>query len=65
MSVPYKGKPGRVKDKVRKAPKMPSSSKSGTLGTDGHGGSATGATPNDDTVPYKKKPPRKGRPDGA
>ena len=61
MSVPYKPKPNRVKDKVRKlwpAPGMPKNTGPYTVGgADPKTGSAE--------VPYKPKPARKGRPDGA
>ncbi len=65
MSIPYKKLPARVKDKVRKMWKKPSSGKaySDNLAGAGHGSTATGL--NDETVAYKKKPPRKGRPDGS
>jgi hypothetical protein len=63
MSVPYKKKPNRVKDKVRKGVKMPSGGSSGTF-AGGHGGTATTLAV-DDTVAYKKKPKRKGRPEGS
>jgi len=61
MSEPYKPKPPRVKDKVRKAPSRPASESSGTLS----GGGGFTAQSQVGEVPYKKKPPRKGRPDGA
>ena len=63
MSVPYKKKPARVKDKVRKAPQQPGAAKKGTLGATY--GTVTSSGSQTDTVPYKKKPARKGRPDGA
>ena len=59
MSVPYKKKPNRIKDKLRKMWRMPGAQKAGTL-SGGHGATAGSQG---DTVPYKKKPPRKGRPD--
>ena len=62
----YKPKPGRVKDKVRKAWKKISGGDHGPFGS--AGGGSTGTTSPlgaDSTVPYKKPPPRKGRPDGA
>jgi len=67
MSEPYKPKPNRVKDKVRKAPSKPAGSdKLGPFGSAGTGSTGTtsplGA---DGTTAYKPKPPRKGRPDGA
>jgi len=61
MSVPYKPKPPRVKDKVRGKWSPPPAKDSGTLS----GGHGTTAGSQGDTVPYKPKPPRKGRPDGA
>jgi hypothetical protein len=61
MSVPYKKKPNRVKDKVRKQPSKPKGGSSGTF-AGGHGGT-TSPLAVDDTVAYKKKPKRKGRPD--
>lgn len=61
MSVPYKKKPARVKDAVRKIWRKPGASQSGEL-SGGHGHTAGSQG---DTVPYKPKPPRKGRPDGA
>ncbi len=45
-SGPFKKKPNRIRDKLRKLWQKPSGGKTST-------------------VPYKKKPPRKGRPDGA
>ena len=67
MSVPYKSKPARIKDAVRKMWKRPGGgSGMGPFGSGGTGSTGTtsplGADP---AVPYKKKPPRKGRPDGA
>jgi hypothetical protein len=61
MSEPYKPKPGRVKDKVRKAPSKPAIEGSGTFS----GGGGFSAQSQVGEVPYKPKPPRKGRPDGA
>ena len=67
MSVPYKPKPPRVKDKVRKIWKKPpfggGQTPFGSAGTGGTG--TTSPLGADGTVPYKKPPPRKGRPDGA
>ena len=64
MSVPYKKMPGRVKDKLRKMWRKPGASKSGwTVGTFGSAIAAKASQTSD--VPYKPKPPRKGRPDGA
>ena len=67
MSTPYKPKPGRVKDKLRKMWKKPSGGKKiGPLGS--AGGGSTGTTSplgGDPATAYKPKPPRKGRPDGA
>lgn len=60
----YKPKPGRVKDKVRKAPSNPAGGNHGPLGS--AGGGSTGTTSPlgaDGITPYKKKPARKGRPD--
>jgi hypothetical protein len=59
MSVPYKKKPNRVKDAVRKMWKAPGYKGRTTLAGTADDPPAT------DTVPYKGKPPRKGRPDGA
>ncbi len=53
----------RVKDKVRKPTVWPAGGKSGTF-DGGHGGT-TSPLAVDDTKPYKKKPARKGRPDGS
>lgn len=65
MSVPYKKKPARVPDKARPMWKRPAGSTSGTFGSGGTGhGGTTSAVGNDGEVPYKKKPKRKGRPDG-
>ena len=64
MSVPYKSKPARIKDAVRKMWKKPGAPKTGwTVGTLGAGVAAKASQTSD--VPYKPKPPRKGRPDGA
>ena len=64
MSVPYKSKPARVLDKLRKIWKKPSGGNLGPFGSGGTGSTGTtsplGA---DSAVPKKKKPPRKGRPD--
>ena len=57
----YKSKPARIKDKLRKIWKKPSGGGSGTF-PGGHGGTTTTLAV-DDTVAYKKKPARKGRPD--
>ena len=57
----YKPKPARIKDKIRKLIRWPSSPESGTF-SGGHGISAGSQV---GSVPYKKKPARKGRPDGA
>ena len=66
MSEPYKPKPPRAKDKVRKQWQNPAASGSETFGAAGTGhGSTTSPLGADGTVPYKKKPARKGRPDGA
>jgi len=62
----YKGKGAgkRVKDKLRKMIKWPKGSGSVTFGSGGTGhGSTTSDMGSDDTKAYKKKPPRKGRPD--
>jgi hypothetical protein len=65
MSVPYKKKPARIQDAVRPMWKKPSGGTSGTFGSGGTGhGSTTSNVGNDSTVPLKKKPKRKGRPDG-
>ncbi len=57
----------RVKDKVRKPTIWPKGSdKQGPFGS--AGGGSTGTTSPlgaDDALPYKKKPARKGRPDGS
>ena len=67
MSVPYKKKGARVKDALRKIWQKPSGgSDLGPFGT--AGGGSTGTTSplgSDPAVTPKKKPPRKGRPDGA
>jgi len=67
MSVPYKKKPARVKDKLRKMWKRPGGGKKiapfGSAGTDSTG--TTSPLGGDSESPYKPKPPRKGRPDGA
>ena len=64
-SAPFKKKPARVKDKVRPVWKKPSGGTStGPYGT--AGGGSTGTTSplgSDPTSSYKKKPPRKGKPD--
>ena len=57
MSVPYKKKPNRMMDKLRKMWIAPGSKGRTTIA-----GTAD-APPATDTVPYKKKPARKGRPD--
>jgi len=57
----YKPKPPRVKDKVRKPVRRPAGAPSGTFS----GGGGFSAQSQVGEVPYKKKPPRKGRPDGA
>jgi hypothetical protein len=59
----YKSKPARIADMVRKIWKKPKGGSSGTF-AGGHGGTTTTLAV-DDTVGYKKKPPRKGRPDGS
>jgi hypothetical protein len=62
----YKSKPARIKDKVRKMIKWPGGSKTGTFGSAGTGhGGTTSNIGTDNTKPFKKKPPRKGRPDGS
>ncbi len=61
----YKSKPARVKEMVRKIWQKPSGGSSlGPFGTAGGGGTGT-TSPlgSDPTSSYKKKPPRKGRPD--
>ena len=63
MSVPYKKKPARIKDKLRKMWKRPGGGKKiGQFGTAGTG--TISPIGSDGNVPFKKKPPRKGRPDG-
>jgi hypothetical protein len=57
----YVPKPARVKDKIRKIWRKPPGASSGTL-SGGHGISAQSQV---GEVPYKKKPKRRGRPDGA
>ena len=60
----YKSKPARIKDALRKMWRNPAASKSETIGSAGTGhGSTTSPIGADGTVPYKPKPPRKGRPD--
>lgn len=58
--MPYKGKGHgpRIKDKLRKMIRWPGAPKSGTF-SGGHGISAGSQV---STLPYKKKPARKGRP---
>lgn len=64
MAYKGKGAGARIKDKLRKMAKWPKGSQSGTFGAAGTGhGSTTSNIGNDDTKAYKKKPPRKGRPD--
>ncbi len=66
MSVPYKKLPARVKDMVRKIWQKPAGGGSITFGSGGTGhGSTTSPLGADGEVAFKKKPPRKGRPDGA
>ena len=61
----YKSKPARIVDKVRKMWKRPKGGASVTFGSGGTGhGSTTSDVGSDGEVPFKKKPKRKGRPDG-
>ena len=60
MAYKGKGHGKRIKDKLRKMIKWPSAPKSGTF-SGGHGISAQSQV---GTKPYKKKPKRRGRPDG-
>ena len=57
----YRKPSKRIKDMVRRIWKKPSGGGSGTF-PGGHGGTTTTLAV-DDTVAYKKKPARKGRPD--
>lgn len=60
----YKSKPARIKDKLRKIWKKPAGGGWITFGSGGTGhGSTTSNIGSDGTVPVKKKPARKGRPD--
>ena len=64
MSVPYKNKPGRVVDKLRKIWKKPAGGSWITFGAAGTGdGGTTSPIGADGKVVIKKKPARKGRPD--
>jgi hypothetical protein len=64
MSVPYKSKPARIKIALRKIWRPPGASKDGIItGTIGNQIAAKASQIG--KVPYKPKPPRKGRPDGA
>lgn len=60
----YKSKPARIADKIRKMWKKPAGGGWITFGAAGTGhGSTTSPIGADGTVPQKKKPKRKGRPD--
>lgn len=61
MSVPYKSKGARIKDKFRKMWRKPGVGPDTGPYSTGGGDPKTGSA----QIPYKPKPPRKGRPDGA
>lgn len=61
----YKSKPARIVDKVRKMWKRPAGSGTVNFGTTigGVTGGTGGLASTHSSPTYKKKPPRKGRPD--